>query len=229
MTSVRMQKAVIVTGVSGDIGVAVAREFLNNNFLVIGLSRSNADICEENRKDIKCLNVDLSDYDALPTIESRVKTIYEKIKIAALVHCAGAYLNTNNVGRDEKALTSMLSANLLTAHNATRLGLQCVSPNGSIIIVNSQAAITPKIEELEYGISKRSVSAMCDGLQFEATKRGLQLVNLLSGAVNSKMANNRPGAEKFISASDLAKCIYGLSMAGPTLRIKDIEVLRRVY
>jgi len=66
-------------------------------------------------------------------------------------------------------------------------------------------------------------------MQIEATKRELQIVNVLCGAVQSSMAEGRDGYKKFISSNELSKILYSLSKAGKSLRIKDIEILRRQY
>ena len=95
--------------------------------------------------------------------------------------------------------------------------------------MNSQASSEASENEIAYGTSKRALSAFIDGMQIEATKRKIQLINVLSGAVKSTMVEDRKGYQNFIEASELANLLINLSEAGDSLRIKSIEVLRRNY
>ena len=57
----------------------------------------------------------------------------------------------------------------------------------------------------------------------------IQLVNVLSGAVKSNMVKNRDDYDNFIEPTELANLLISISAAEPSIRIKDIEILRRNY
>ena len=132
-----------------------------------------------------------------------------------------------NLSQDE--YLESIRGNLISTVNIVKLTLDLMHPGGSILVLNSQASIAASNEEIAYGVSKRALSAYVEGMQVEATKRKVQLVNVLPGAVKSSMAEHRDNYEKFIDTSELANLLINLSEVGPSIRIKDIEILRRNY
>jgi NAD(P)-dependent dehydrogenase (short-subunit alcohol dehydrogenase family) len=220
----------IISGVSGSIGGNLAQHLIGAGHHVIGVSR----FCPkkaliEGHPKLTWLIYDSSKNEADNNVVDRLDKLLFRKKLLGVYLCAGLYSSGIPAGLSQQDYKLSIEGNLYTTINMVKLVLELVSPGGSIIVLNSQAAISASNAEIAYGLAKRAISSYIDGMQVEATKRGLQIVNVLCGAVQSCMTEERPDFNKFISLQDLSETLYSLSKVGPSLRLKDIEVLRRNY
>ena len=155
--------------------------------------------------------------------------ILKNQKFEGSFHCAGAYHSSRPLDLNVTDFSDSIKANLHSAINIIKYSLSTVNQLGSIVVLNSQASYKSSENEVAYGTSKRALSAYLDGMQIEATKRKIQLVNVLSGAVKSTMVKDRDNYDNFIEPSDIADILINITAAGSSIRIKDIELLRRNY
>ena len=222
-----MREYYLVSGANGDIGESVVRQLVTRNKNVIGLTRENkngADYTEDDLVEwVAC------DYIQNTMKDSRIENILKENKLVGVVHCAGAYLDRSPMETTETNYQAMLQANLFTAISIVNYSIKNLEKGSGIVVLNSQASASPSSNEAAYGLSKAALSSYIQSMQPEATSRGLQLVNVLCGAVRTKMCSNRPGNDLFIEIDELANTLVDLLNTGPSLRIKDIEILRRRY
>lgn len=220
----------LISGITGSIGEAIAVKLISRGCNVIGISRNKVNSTLKSKYPrISWFEYDLSEDDINNESIKKLQEIIGGKKLQAVYHCAGMHSKGKPLKLKQNEYIEPLKANLISSVNAVKLSIDLIKPGGSIFILNSQAAISASAEELAYGISKRALSSYIDGMQQEATKRNLQLVNVLPGAVQSNMAKGRDNYEKFIDASELAELLISLSRTGSSIRIKDIELLRRNY
>lgn len=219
----------LISGITGSIGSSLASFLCSKNFNVIGLSRNK--VSEDHL--IKHPKVQWLEYDYAKDEPSEELTeTITKLSTKNLIscyHCAGMYSSKKNSNLTNQDFIEVMEGNLISTINFVKLSLDILNPGGSIVILNSQASIAAGNDELAYGVSKRAISSYVDGMQIEATKRNLQIVNVLCGAVQSEMANGRDGFDKFIALSDLSETLYSFATTGSSLRIKNVEILRRNY
>ena len=221
---------VLISGISGSIGGSLASLLISKGFSVIGISRSApSKELKQKYSNVSWITYNSSSNDPDPIVSNKLKEILGHNELVGVFHCAGSHSSGAPLNFTTKNYLESIEANLFSAINIIQLTLNLVSSGGSILVLNSQAAISPASNELVYGTSKRALSAYIDGMQIEATKRGLQIVNVLCGAVQSDMADGRPDFEKFISLSELSEALYSLSTARKSFRFKDVEILRRCY
>jgi len=87
-----LNKSALITGVSTGIGMSVAEEFLNNNYLVFGSIRKKEDGKELSKKYGNQFIPLLFDVTDLPAIQSAVNLVEEKLEgngLNVLVNNAG--------------------------------------------------------------------------------------------------------------------------------------------
>lgn len=221
---------VVISGASGAIGGSLASLLLSKGYSVIGISRSMPS--QEMRlksPDVSWLIYDSSLSNAETYVVDELTQLIGSKSLMSVFHCSGQHSNSSPMDLTHRDYLDSIEGNLFSTINVVTLTLNLVCSGGSIIVLNSQAAVSASDNEIAYGVAKRAVSSYIDGMQIEATKRGLQIVNVLCGAVQSSMAKGRSGYDKFISLSELSEVLYSLSIAGKSLRLKDVEVLRRCY
>lgn len=229
MSKVQSEYCYLISGLSGTIGTSLANLLTSKGCRVIGITRSNLDEnLLEKYPNIEWISYDASKMDPTKEVFNNLTSLVPE-RLSGVFHCSGQYSKGSTLDLSQEDYLDSLKANLISAINVTKLSIDLVKPGGSIIILNSQASSSASQEEISYGVSKRAISSYIDGMQIEATKRELQIVNVLCGAVQSSMAEGRDDYKKFISPNELSKILYSLSKAGKSLRIKDIEILRRQY
>jgi short-subunit dehydrogenase len=220
----------LISGLSGSIGGALADILISKGCKVIGISRKK--ICANLRSkypSVSWLQYDLSLEDVNADTITRLKEIIGDQNLKTVFHCAGIHSKGHPMELSQDEYLESIRGNLISTVNIVKLTLDLMHPGGSILVLNSQASIAASNEEIAYGVSKRALSAYIEGMQVEATKRKVQLVNVLPGAVKSSMAEHRDNYDKFIDTSELANLLINISEVGPSIRIKDIEILRRNY
>tara|TARA_Y100000389_G_scaffold204056_1_gene254726 strand:- start:911 stop:1603 length:693 start_codon:yes stop_codon:yes gene_type:complete len=220
----------LISGLSGSIGGALAVSLISKGHKVIGITRGESD-SKINSKypNVSWLKYDSSLEEVNPKTINNLKEIIGNRQLKAVFHCVGTHSSGSPMELSQNEFLKCFKGNLISTVNVVKLTFDLIHPGGSCIVLNSQASISASSEEIAYGLSKRAVSSYIDGMQAEATKRKIQLVNILPGAVKSSMAKGRENYDKFIDVSELASLLIHISEVGASIRIKDIEILRRNY
>lgn len=226
-----VKKYYLVSGASGSIGSEVVKSLTSKGYGVAAITRSPLSKNQLSiSNDVVWANFDYENKE-IP-FEDKKNPFFEILanqKFEGSFHCAGAYNSSRPLDLDISDFSNSIRANLYSAINIIKYSLLTVNKYGSIVVLNSQASYKSSENEVAYGASKRALSSYVDGMQREATKRKIQLVNVLSGAVKSNMVKNRDDYDNFIEPTELANLLISISAAGPSIRIKDIEILRRNY
>ncbi len=226
-----IKKYYLVSGATGSIGSEVVKSLLSKGYGVAAISRTSTSKNQINMSnDVQWAHFDYENNEIpLKGKKNPFFDILKNQKFEGSFHCAGAYTSRRPQDLSLIDFSDSIKANLFSAINITKYSLSTVNQLGSIIVLNSQASYNSSKNEVAYSTSKRALSAYLDGMQSEATKRKIQLVNVLAGAVKSIMVNDRDNYDHFIEPSDLADLLINITAAGSSIRIKDIELLRRNY
>lgn len=223
-----MTDFVLVSGATGTIGNAIVEAQLRHGKKVICVSRrSNKDTLP--RRNQIWIEFDYCSDTGLPTFKEELAQIIGQNSLKSVFLCAGARSSIAAADATQTDYTQALVGNFFPTFNMIKGVMDRIEPGGSMIVINSQAAISPSASEITYGVAKRAISSLIESLQFEATSRKLQLVNVLIGAVSSNMAAGRADEDKFISPNELAETLIALSGVGMSIRLKNVEILRRLY
>jgi NAD(P)-dependent dehydrogenase (short-subunit alcohol dehydrogenase family) len=99
----------------------------------------------------------------------------------------------------------------------------------SIVFINSIGITMPADKEFAYILSKKILAAIADGLQLHFGKRGISVLNVLLGGVNTNMAYGRAGQENFIDPDEAAEAIVSNVFLGESVRCRTVELLRKNY
>lgn len=147
-----MKKTCILTGGSSGIGLAIAKAFLDNDYIVHNLDISESEFGHFHQCDV--------------TNHQQVQQIIQDIAangpIDVLVANAGIHVSANIENTSYEQLERVLSINVKGAYSA----LQAVLPSmkarnkGSIVLMGSDQSFVGKTNSFAYNISKAAIASM---------------------------------------------------------------------
>jgi len=172
----------LVTGGTRGIGLAIAHSLLQHGAKVTIVARNPANLERAKARldaigEVQCLELDITDTDAIPTAISDAAGHFGLISI--LVNNAGQAHSAPFMKTDIKLMQTMLSVNLMSVLVAT----QAVLPGmldmgwGRIINIASTAGLTGYGYASAYCAAKHAVVGLTRSLALEVAKKGVT-VNL---------------------------------------------------
>lgn len=175
------ETVVVITGVSGGIGLELAKQFLSRGFTVYGLSRSRVSLDGLNH--ISC---DITSEEAC---RDAVKTIG---KVDILMNNAGMGISgsiENTAAADAKKL---FDVNFFGLFNVTKECLPSLRENkGKVVNISSVGGRLALPFQSFYSASKVAVDALSAALRAEVKPYGVQVMTVLPGDTKTKFTENR--------------------------------------
>jgi NAD(P)-dependent dehydrogenase (short-subunit alcohol dehydrogenase family) len=190
-------KIVIVTGVSGTIGNAVATSLVNQGYSVVGLSRGAPTNCSDNFIHIPTdIRDEASINQAIDEISDMPDVLY------ALINAAGSMTSMAALVMPNAAMTEMVQTNILGTLMISRaVARQLINHrNGRIIFFGSMASILNPMGDATYSITKHATVGMADALGMELAKAGITCNSVIVTATKTGMSEkvNREALEEII-------------------------------
>jgi short-subunit dehydrogenase len=172
---------VVITGVSGGIGLELAKQFVKRGFVTYGISRSPVNLCGVHH--IIC---DVTD-------EAACRAAVEKIgKIDILINNAGMGISgsvENTIVSDAKKL---FEVNFFGLFNMTKAALPSLrEKRGRIVNVSSVGGRLALPFQSFYSASKVAVDALSSALRAEVKPFGVQVMTVLPGDTKTLFTQNR--------------------------------------
>ena len=153
-----MKKIVLITGASKGIGKALTEKMLNNDFFVIGTSRSGNIAAFEN-KDFYSLKLDLSNPES---IENAHKEIFNKFNnIDILINNAGIGPDLGTQIPERKSFNLTFDVNVHGTVFFTEPLIELISENGIILNVSSKMGslnVCELTDSVAYRMSKSALN-----------------------------------------------------------------------
>ncbi|MDE3056478.1 MAG: SDR family oxidoreductase [Bacteroidota bacterium] len=225
-----------VTGSSKGIGEAIARAFAAMGTRVVLSGRDRKKLTEVCRSIVKSLGraeVVLCDIASGKSVERAYASIVKKFgAVDVLVNNAGVTYFTSFDKTSVKQFDHVVNTNLRGTFLCTKAVLPSMLKRhkGWIFTINSVAAITTFVDSSAYAASKAGALAMTRGLRAEVRKRGVKVVDILPGAVETGMwsPNERKKfREKMMKPDDVASVVVSI-YCQPERALTEEIVLRPV-
>ena len=224
-------KTVIITGVSGNLGQAVAKKFLSENFRVIGTVIPNDPVpLTITDSNFETETVDLMSEDEAEKFVQRTTKKYNSIDVAVLT-VGGFAMGTIA----ETKMADILKQHKLnfqtTYHVARPVFMQMMKQsNGRIFLPGARTGIDMKYSKgtTAYGLSKSLIFRLAELMNEEA--KGQNVVtsviapSIIDTPQNRKSMPNVDPA-KWVRAEDIANAIYfycteqALALREPVLKV----------
>ncbi len=173
----------LVVGNSDGIGLALTRRLLALGWQVQGVSRSPSPIDAPNYRHA------IADVSTA-TYPQTLASLVDDTPPALCVYCAGigSFFDAANLEEPERTLET----NLVGAARTLRVLLPAMLERGSGVFVglSSLADMLPSAEAPAYAASKAGMSYYLEGMARALKARGVSVVNVRLGFVDTKMAKS---------------------------------------
>ncbi|MFJ3305193.1 oxidoreductase [Streptomyces sp. NPDC086549] len=197
-------KAVVVTGASRGIGLAVTQAFVEEGARVVAGARTTTPELAELAATGSVIPV-TADLATASGVEALIETAVERL--------GGIDVLVNNVGRaqprlggfasvtDEQWLET-LTINLLSAVRASRAALPALlASRGSIVTISSVNAFLPDPGVIDYTASKAALTNFSKALSKEVSPQGVRVNSIAPGPVSTDLWMGPGGMADTIAAA----------------------------
>lgn len=208
-----VHNVVLVTGASGDIGLAVCARFLEQECRVYALYKSNAAplLALQERHahgdKLHVLPCDLSSPQAVAALCERLNR--EAGRLDVLVNNAGIVKDSLFASMSIDDFSSVIDTNLLNLFRLTKEALMLLRSAESPAIINvaSIAALVPSVGQANYSASKGAILGFTRTLAAELAPRGVRVNAVAPGMIESKMVKkvSRTVVREIINAIPLKR------------------------
>jgi NAD(P)-dependent dehydrogenase (short-subunit alcohol dehydrogenase family) len=201
MGAANTKSAVLVTGVSSGIGLAIAEDLLAGGYEVLGSVRRIEDATDLQRKwpdSFVPLVFDVTDAAALPAVVAQVHAILRGRDLKALVNNAGINLGGPLMYQPLAEVRRVFEVNVFGVLAVTQAFLPLLGarrgragPAGRIVNIGSvSGAITVPFMGT-YSASKHAVEALTQALRRELSLYGIEVSAIEPGFVRSRLIEKR--------------------------------------
>ncbi|GAB3988749.1 SDR family oxidoreductase [Spirosoma daeguense] len=202
-------KVCFITGASGGIGRATARQLLDLGVKIFDFSRTNQLADEVSHENLRSFRGDVSD-------EMQVKAGFLACleafgTIDILLNNAGMGVLTTDLSlTDLETYEQMVNVNMRGVFLCTREALKIMKPKktGHIVTLISMAGQRTNPNAPIYAASKFGARGLSSGLADQVIKEGIKVTDVNPGPTDSNYWGDRKVArEKFLKVDDVANVI----------------------
>ena len=223
-------KTALITGVSGGIGKATAKKFIDNGYFVIGQYNSNKqsidnfylELEKENKSDyFFAVKADLSDSEQIYKMMDSIEKSFKHLSV--LVNNAGVSLTKLITETTESEWDKIFSVNLKSTYLITNRVLKGMIETkcGKIVNISSMWGINGSSMEVAYSATKAGLIGYTKALAKEVGYSGINVNCVCPGVIDTPMnahltaedineLKEQTPLNRIGSAEDVANLIYFL-------------------
>lgn len=190
------KNVVVITGAGSGLGRALSKKFLDEQWFVIGVGRTENTLAEtfegyEKNSYISC-TVDVTNEVAIDNLKSNIETKCGKVDL--LINNAAVYPKINLLDDALTGFKQAMEINVLGIVNLSKIMLPLVlkSSSGRIINVGSWAHLGPIPDSAAYSVSKGAVHSLTKALAADIadkfSDKNLSLIEWIPGHLNTQMS-----------------------------------------
>ena len=223
----------LITGSSDGLGMAMALRFASQGWGVIVHGRDKdkvaavgQEVARLGGRDFRVVG-DITDPSTIMMLASAASVN----KANLLINNVGIYTQRGIDSLKPGQVRYVFEVNLIAPVLLTKEVFEVfkISGSGMIININSVAGKVASPNEAIYCAGKHGLRGFMSSFKHEALKHNVSVLDIYFGAINTKMAEGRKDADKFISKEEAAELVLSLMGNYRTLRVSEIEVLRKIY
>lgn len=174
-------KNVLITGVSGGMGLAIAKKFISNGYKVFGLD------IREPSEEIANLTFIPTDLTKMESVEHAFELIKAK-KLSTIINTAGIYELNSLIEMSEEEFIRVFNINLFAIYRVNKTFIPLLEEGGRIIMISSELApLDPLPFTGIYAISKAAIEKYAYSLRMELQLLGIKVIVIRPGAVDTTL------------------------------------------
>jgi 3-oxoacyl-[acyl-carrier protein] reductase len=185
------KKVVFITGASRGIGLEIAKHFIDNNFFIIGTSRSEFDLSDALKSE-NCLHIplDVTDREAHSACLDHLKEM--KMLPSVLINNAGITKDQLFLRMKDDEWDDVIQANLTSVFNITKLFIKIMvkARYGRIINISSVAGLMGNPGQVNYSASKAGLGGFTRALAQEVASRNITVNCIAPGFISTEMTDH---------------------------------------
>jgi NAD(P)-dependent dehydrogenase (short-subunit alcohol dehydrogenase family) len=196
-------KTAVITGISSGIGFALANKLLQEDYQVIGTSRSGK-VEGIQHKNLQVIPLEASDKDSIQQAISRITVLTDKIDL--LVNNAGTAPDVFEVNPEINAFNQTLATNVTGVVFFTEPLLPYLNDGAQVIFISSNMGLPRNADSNGpgYRMSKAAVNMYASILAKRVAAQGIRVTPMHPGWVQTKLG----GSNAPYTAAQSADAIY---------------------
>ena len=191
-------KYAVLTGASGGMGLAIAKELTANGYYVFGLDIKQPKQEFENFEFIK---TNLREQHSVDVAFKKISK--SEIKLDAIISTAGIYDMNSLIEMSEEDFIKIFDINVFGIYRLNKAFVPLLKDGGKVVMISSELApLDPLPFTGIYGITKSTVEKYAFSLRMELQLLNKQVVVIRPGAVDTGMIElSNASIEKFTNTT----------------------------
>lgn len=189
-------KTALVTGASRGIGKAIALEFKEKGYSVIGTATSETGAAELNDIGIQGYVLDLNSHESIDSFWQKLEDNNQNISL--LVNNAGITRDNIVLRMSDEEWSDIMNVHLYGTFQLCKRSLKMMlkSKWGRIINISSASASIGNRGQSNYAAAKAGVEAFTKSLAKEVGKRDITINAVAPGFISTDMTENNDGVNE---------------------------------
>ena len=189
-------KTALVTGASRGIGRAIALDFKEKGYSVIGTATSETGAAELNDIGIQGYVLDLNSYESIDIFWQKLEDNNQNISL--LVNNAGITRDNIVLRMSDEEWSDIMNVHLYGTFQLCKRSLKMMlkSKWGRIINISSASASIGNRGQSNYAAAKAGVEAFTKSLAKEVGKRDITINAVAPGFISTDMTENNDGVNE---------------------------------
>jgi NAD(P)-dependent dehydrogenase (short-subunit alcohol dehydrogenase family) len=208
-----MKKNVLITGAAGNLGKAVVREFLREDYRVLMTVEPGKDPAFEPSENLAIFEADLQDETHSKSFVDQIVTRYKTIDIAVLL--VGGFAAGGIDEADGTSVKKMIALNFDTAYFVARpvfKHMLATKIEGRIFVVGARPALYPNEgkDYLAYGLSKSMLFKLAEFLNAAGSNGNIVTTVIVPGTIDTpanREAMPKADVSKWVAPEEIARTV----------------------
>ena len=195
-------KYIVLSGVSGGMGLATAKELTKNGYYVFGLDIKEPSETIENLQFIK---TNLREVESINNAFNEAKKVTNELE--AIISMAGVYDLNSLIEISEEDFIRIFDINVFAIYRLNKTFVPLLKEKGKVIMVSSELApLDPLPFTGLYGITKSTIEKYAYSLRMELQLLNKQVIVMRPGAVNTSLLDvSTSRIDRFSKETELYK------------------------
>lgn len=220
-------KTILITGANSGVGYAMCKFFTHHGYNVIGVSKRTNNLQKLALPALCYYKLDIRRKDDIINVVNRITEIHT---IDVLINSAAVFESIELIEQTFESVGNIIDTNLKGTIIMTKaiLPAMLAAGRGKIINISSVSGCRGIEKQAVYSATKHALMGFSESLNYELIPRGLQIVNICPGGINTELWNsgNPYGGDKsqLLCPKDIAEMAHHIIQSPDRIIFKNITM-----